>query len=644
MPEFESTRSLGPANYQARVQAGALLDDTVFAVTFRQEPVHLVAYDPAARQVTDAWEVPVAEYSDSPGAWNVVAYDDRYLYTVMQSPAEMFRFDRATETFDRVARLPDAADSVSGCKGIDVRGGRLFFATKNEPVLYEFDHGTDELREIGPPRPGAWKAHDLAIGEEWIYVGGGTGAYVSAVHPETGEHRDLLPPALADENFVQSVAVTPGERVVAGTSDRLAVIDPEAPPSEATVVAADPGEESGAITSLFATDEVAYFTTCDPTYALWAYEFGTDEPSRVAAPIGHPTRTIVPYDGGLLGVGSGGYSAVWTCDPETGETTRTSLGDVGLPRGAGNVQSLLAMDGDVYAGGSRVTGVHGVDSGDFEQFPTPGEPKVMRALDGRVYQAVYGGAGIVEYDPETGESRELAWIGEEQNRPRSMHYHDLTGHLLVGTRPKKGLLGGAISAYDLDADELVSVDRDVVPDQSVTGLASIGGTVFLSTEIYGGFGTDPVASRARVAAWDPVAREVRWEATPFDDAETIRGLTALDGTLYGQATGGRLFGLDPGTREVVVERSFGEGLEREGEGRENHYREMATGDLRVHGGRVYGVDARRLFVFDPEDGELDVLCDDLAGAEGWHNFPQLAIDDGGRIYVADGKDLLGVAP
>lgn len=642
---MESTRRLGPANYQARVQAGALVDETVFAVTFRQEPVHLVAYDPMTREVTDAWEVPVAEYSDSPGAWNVVADDDRSLYTVMQSPTEMFRFDRETETFDRVARLPDTADRVSGCKGIDVRDGRLFFATKNDPILYEFDHETDTLRDIGPPRSGASKAHDLAIGEERVYVGGGAGAsaYVAGVDPETGESCDLLPLELAEERSVQSVTVTPDGRVAVGTSGRIAVFDPEAPPSEATVPEVDVEADPGAITSLHATDEVAYFTTCDPSYALWAYEFGADEPSRVAAPIGHPTRTIVPFDGELLGVGSGGYSAVWTCDPDTGETTSTLLGEVGLPRGAGNVQSLLAADGDVYAGGSRVTGIHHVESGEFDQVPTAGEPKVIRALDGRIYQAVYGGAGIVEYDPETGENRELAWIGEEQNRPRSMHYHESTDRLLVGTRPNKDALGGAIAAYDFAADELVSVDRDVVPAQSVTGLTSIGKTVFLGTEIYGGAETEPVASRARVTAWDPLAREVRWETTPFEDAETISGLTALDGILYGQASGGRLFGLDPETREVVVERSYANGLDREGEGREAHYREMATGDLRAHGERLYGVDAQRLFVFDPECGTLDVLCDELEGTEGWHNFPQLAIDDRGRVYVADGKDLLQVA-
>ncbi|MFB6295856.1 MAG: hypothetical protein ABEH66_03325 [Halobacteriales archaeon] len=637
VPDVDSTRTLGPANYQARVQTGALVEDTVFAVTFRQKPVHLAAYDPGQRQVTDAWEVPVTEFSDSPGAWNVTAYDERFLYSVMHKPTEMFRFDREAETFERVARLPETVDTARDCKGIAARDGRLFLAAKTDPVLYAFDHATDELREVAPAHPSALKAHDLAIGEDEVFVGGGSEAYLSGIDPETGDRRDLLPPSLAGEESVQSVALTPDGRVVAGTNGGLAVLDPGAALKDATVVRVDLAHDPGAVTSLHATETTAYFSTCDPDYTLWAYEYGADGPRRLAAPIGHPTRAIHEYGGGLLGVGSGGYSAVWTLDPVTGETTRTRLGEVGLPRGAGNLQSLRAIGSDVYAGGSRVTGVHGVDAGEFEQFTSPGEPKVMRVVDGRLYQAVYGGAGIVEYDPETGESRELAWIGTEQNRPRSMHYHEPTGFLLVGTRPEYGQLGGAIAAYDLDADELASVDRHVVPDQSVTALSSIGETVYLGTEIRGGIGADPTATRARIAAWDPAARTLEWE-TPVE-AETVRGLTAVDDVLYGQAGVGRFFAFDPASREVVHERPIGPGEPQDPAGMHAHDREVATGDVIASGGCLYGVTDDCLFGYDPGDGEFAVLLDGLDGRNGWHNYPQLAVDAEGALYVGDGTDL-----
>jgi hypothetical protein len=421
----------------------------------------------------------------------------------------------------------------------------------------------------------------------------------------------------------------------------LAVFNPDDPGS-ARVVRPDMDYTGGAITSLFADESMIYFTTTDPSYAIWACSPDDDTARRVAAPIGHPTRDIFESDGRLLGVGSGGYSAIWTLNPDTGETRSTLLGEVGHPRGPGNVQSLEAMDGNVYAGGSRVTGILHVEDGGFDVIPTAGEPKVMRAVAGRLYQAVYGGAGIVAYDPGAGGVEELAWIGHEQNRPRTMHYHEPTGHLLVGTRPDYGCHGGAIAAYDVTVDELVSVDRHVIPDQSINTLTSIGDRVYLGTEIDGGGGTDPIADTARIAAWDPDAREVLWEMTPFEGTRKIRGLTPLDGLLYGQASDERFFAIDPATREVVLERDFGPDGGYGGDiRRDRHYREVVVGECCALGGCVYGVNFDRLFVYDPETGTLAILLDGLGGKEAWHNFPQLAIE-GDTVYVAEGKELLEV--
>jgi hypothetical protein len=59
-----------------------------------------------------------------------------------------------------------------------------------------------------------------------------------------------------------------------------------------------------------------------------------------------------------------------------------------------------------------------------------------------------------------------------------MHYHEPTGLVLIGTRPDFGQLGGAISAYGPESDRLVSVDRHVVPDQTVNAVTSLGEDVF----------------------------------------------------------------------------------------------------------------------------------------------------------------------
>jgi outer membrane protein assembly factor BamB len=624
LPNVERTTNMGPANYQARVQSAARAGGLVYAVTFRQSPPHLVAYDPGVERVVETHEIPMDREVDSPGAWNLVAPGDRYLYTVLHEPTHLLRFDRETETFDRLAEFPQTAESLRCCRAIEPVGDHVVFALKVDPVLYAWNTSEETLREFDRVHPSALKSIDLAATEEQVFVGGGTDAYLTRVDRETGEMDDALPASLAGETFVQSVALAGDGRVVIGTSPsmRVAAFDPDAP-DDATVVEPPISYIGGAVTSLSVVDGAAYFTTTDPSYGIWRWDLDTPDVESVGAPIDHPTRDIFEVGGELLGVGSGGYSAVWRLDRETGETSVVRLGEVGLPRGAGNLQSFHAMGSDVYAGGSRATEVHHVATGERETFLTPGEPKVMCSVGGLLYQAVYGGAGLVEYDPEAGESRELAWIGEEQNRPRAMHYHDPTGLLLVGTRPDFGQLGGAISAYDLDADELVSVERNVVTGQSVNAVTSLGEDVFLGTDVRGGIGSEPTVESARVAAWDTRDRQVLWSASlPYTG---IMGLAGHEGRLYGRAVDGAFFGFDPETRERTVEREMD-----------------ASGDVIAHGGLIYGVDTERLFAYDPAADELDVLLDDLPSEDAWHNFPQVAVDAEGALYVGRKKDLLRV--
>ncbi|MFB6295839.1 MAG: PQQ-binding-like beta-propeller repeat protein [Halobacteriales archaeon] len=625
LPTVAATESLGPANYQARVQAATRAGGLVYAVTFRQSPPHLVAYDPAGGRVVETHEIPAGRDVDSPGAWNLVALGDRYLFTVLHEPTHLFRFDRETGAFDRLAEFPRTAESLRCCRAIEAADGAVVFALKIDPVLFAWDQAEGSLREYDRVHQTALKAIDLAATADRAYVGGGTDAYLTRVDRATGETADALPAALVEEGFVQSVALADDRRLVLGTSPpmHVAAFHPDSPDG-ATVVEPPVDYSGGSVTALSVVDGVAYFTTTDPSYAIWAHELGTTEVTKVAAPIDHPTRDIFEFGDELLGVGSGGYSAVWRLDPDTGETSTVRLGDVGLPRGAGNLQSFHAMGADVYAGGSRVTAVHHTATGDRDTFLTPGEPKVMCSVEGTLYQAVYGGAGLVAYDPGTGESRELAWIGEGQNRPRALHHHDPTGLLLAGTRPEFGQLGGAIAAYDLDADRLVSVDRHVVPDQTVNAVTSIGEVAYLGTDVRGGIGSDPTAESVHVVAWAPRDREVQW-STALEDHAGIMGLAAHGGRLYGRATDGTFFGFDPETRERTVEHEL-----------------SGSGDVVAHDGVVYGVDTERLFAYDPSADELGVLVDDLRGEDAWHNFPQLAIGEDGAAYIGREKDLLRV--
>lgn len=161
LPSLEATTNLGPANYQARVQAAARAGGVVYAATFRQSPPHLVGYDPGTERVVETHEIPMDDDTDSPGAWNLVALDDRYLFTVLHEPTQLLRFDRETAAFDRLAEFPQTEEYLRCCRAIKPAGDTVVFALKVDPVLYEWDQAGEELREFDRvhrrrSRPSTW--------------------------------------------------------------------------------------------------------------------------------------------------------------------------------------------------------------------------------------------------------------------------------------------------------------------------------------------------------------------------------------------------------------------------------------------------------------------------------------------------------
>ena len=257
----------------------------------------------------------------------------------------------------------------------------------------------------------------------------------------------------------------------------------------------------------------------------------------------------------------------------------------------------------------------------------------MTVVDGDLYQAIYPRAKIRRYAPEAGSYEELAEIGHDQNRPRSIHYHEPSGRLLVGTRPQYGKLGGVVATFDPSTDALVDVDRDVFPDQSVTALTSVGDTVYVGSEIYGGGGSDPTTECATIGAWDPVERTLRWSADLPGVTELI-SLAFLDGQLYGLTSGYSNLGERSETELLSIDATSGS-VER--------LAELGTargGELRPCGDTLIGVTTNELFQYHPEADRVEVVLTDLdPTGNDWHNFPQVGVDGDGVIYVVGDRML-----
>lgn len=142
---------------------------------------------------------------------------------------------------------------------------------------------------------------------------------------------------------------------------------------------------------------------------------------------------------------------------------------------------------------------------------------------------------------------------DQQIRPIEAKVHD--GRIWYGTEPDYGLHGGAIAVLDPASGE-VAVTRDIVPDHSISALEFDGDTVIAGSTTTGGTGTDPAPGDARLARWDPVAKQVLTSTTPVAGAGSITALSVRDGLLYGLADS-TLFVADPKTLEVRRTLSLG---------------------------------------------------------------------------------------
>ncbi|WP_050613848.1 ligand-binding sensor domain-containing protein [Bacillus testis] len=298
---------------------------------------------------------------------------------------------------------------------------------------------------------------------------------------------------------------------------------------------------------------------------------------------------------------------------------------------ANNIQALEAgPNNDLYM--SSYMGSLGAhydpSAGKFTTFNL-GQAEGIGFLGSTAYFGMYPKASVSALNTETpitetSTPRTLFNIGKSQDRPFVLTSG--AGKLLVGTIPEYSLLGGAIAVYDPNLPGEVDVTRNVVQDQSITGLLYHNGLVYGSTSIHGGLGGEPTAQKAKLFIWDMKTKEVlhEWEPElPGTKGEMISGLTlGKDGLIYA-AMDGYVFAFNPETREIVKSVNAYPEVTSYGKWRPVHQRWSNDGLL-------YSDVAGKLTVIDTETMQSKKLFDQIA---------LFTIADKERIYTALGPTI-----
>ncbi|WP_309122446.1 carbohydrate binding domain-containing protein [Paenibacillus sp.] len=230
-----------------------------------------------------------------------------------------------------------------------------------------------------------------------------------------------------------------------------------------------------------------------------------------------------------------------------------------------SIQSIATgPDGLIYSTGYQGTkgARYDIDTGEIEHFRM-GQAEGMIAWGDKVVFGEYPGGYIYELDTKQpigdDNPKSIYHIGGKQDRPFALAVSP--DRLFIGTIPKTGELGGALTVYDGTEWKVFAEmfqPGGPLENQSVMGLAYHDGMLYGSTTVWGGLGIDPAADKAKVFVWD-VAEERLVTAFSPDVAQasgvaarSIGGLSVGPDGLLWAAAYGTIFAMDPADGYRVV--------------------------------------------------------------------------------------------
>ncbi|MEN6315690.1 MAG: hypothetical protein ABFD25_15760 [Clostridiaceae bacterium] len=526
--------------------------------------------------------------------------------------------------------------------------------TDNGSKVFEYDIATGTFKDLGSAKAGAVYARGLGVVGEYLYVGVGIpDALIRINRADPTQKTEISIPAFGDipgtgtdGRMCGHVWSYNGKLFVRDNAMKLFVLD--ANTHELLNVLSF--QQAISSPSPYNSNLIYYKSK----NAVWQYDCSTNIAKQVDnSPVlsGDASNALdwfTPLTGekagrSLLGItdDSGGFAVY---DPQDNTAVDAALNMI--PQ-AIDIQSIeKGPDGKLYIGGYQFGGSVFDTSSKTVLYNAPklDQPEGIGFLNGKVYFGTYGSARIYSYDPSkpfnfssgSDGNPGLAYdIGNEQDRPFALTSGD--NKLFVGTVPDYGMLGGALTVYDEKAGTW-SEYRNVVQDQSITGLAYKDGLLYGGTSIAGGIGIASTGEQAKIFVWDVAKGEKVKEATisipglnsTFEmSARTtpvmIGSLTfGKDGLLWGVADGA-LFALNPDTLELVKYKVLTSiNYDSDSAWRPFYLRWGADGLL-------YTTIGRKVTVFNTETMGYDVLS-------GYAGLATLGND--GNIYYASGSKLM----
>ena len=518
--------------YDAPVEIGdavkiALSQSAAFGVgpDGRQEQYVTTVGTPVAFHTVDALtgELLFSQaLSGSDTIWGLTKAPDGNVY--FSTNGELYRYLTAERRIEALGPNPSNKQVFDLKASAD---GKLYGATYSSTNLgrvFEYDIASGVFRDLGVMKEGQQYARGLGVTDDYVYVGIGTTAHLMRYDRRTGDVTEIAIPGVSGQSGTLSEIDVYGGKLLVYSGLKLHVLD------EATheYIRTIDFQTKVSPTSPYDANLVYYKQNGD----LYAYNLASDAISKVEGIPELPDDTAVkshawltPTSGAFAGktvlAGMAAFGETFLYDPVSNAYEEHLAA---LPPSPATANALEAQGDYLFVGGyQRGMSIYDTTSGQFiynnQAFH---QPEGIGFLNGNVYFGTYSGANLYRLDmtrPLEYSERDWANPGlaadleADQDRPFTMTSGD--GQLFVGTFPTYGRLGGALTMLrevpDVDpARPRIEFEtyRDLVPNQSLFGLAYLNGRVYGGTSRVGGLGVDPTEAEAKMFVFDVATRQL----------------------------------------------------------------------------------------------------------------------------------------
>jgi outer membrane protein assembly factor BamB len=611
-PSEGTLTGLGPASVASPLGNAEFVDGVLYAGSRGLSPNVVGAYDLAKDAVTAHFEIPTGI-----GVWAMCRVGTD-VYVGTHSTSDLYKLDTVAGTVTKVASYPDHFIWTLAASP----DGKVYLGTSEPGKVKEYDPATGTSRDLGEAAPGEAYVRGIQADDRYVYAGVGANAHLVAIDRATGERRELLPPELADRDWVSCLSVS-GTHLAGGMNSlaEVVILNKANPSDHRVVKATAPGEKY--VVSVLIHDGYVYFAG-RPSGTFYRCSLATGELEVLGVPYFEAaTHRILAHEGRVYGVQD---NAVFVYDPATGSLEYRNLVQRGLRASPEEPMSVHSDGRRVYVGGKSGADIHDLATGDVRRLGIPGEPKTMITIDGTTYLGVYTQAALYAHRAGDAEAELLMRTGEQQDRPRDLAYDARTGLIVMPTQPEPGHMNGALALYSPRTGEHVT-HRPAVERQTVYSVATRHGTAYLGTLTQEGLGLPPVTTTARLAAFDLRSRKLLWQIEPVPGARAVVSLALGPQHLYGVTNTGVVFEYD--LRAAKLTRTLKVGAK--------------GSDLFVLSGAAYFTDGDKVYKLDLETFTAKPIVEGLAG-QWFGGEPKLALDPSRRaLYGVKGRDLVRIA-